>query len=60
MLEKCRLSKDKSDSFRALLTVLSKVFDCLWHELLIAKLTAYGSSRCALKFNFLIGRKEVN
>ena len=44
MLEKWSLSKDKDDSFGALITALSNAFDCLSHELLIAKLAAYGLS----------------
>ena len=61
MLEKWNLSKDKGDSFGALLTDLSKAFDCLSHELLITKLAAYGFSRCALKLipTFSIGNKEL-
>ena len=49
MLEKRNLSKDKGDSFGALLTDLSKVFNCLSHKLLIAELAAHGFSRSALK-----------
>ena len=50
MIEKWRLRKDKNDSYRTLLTALSKkVFDCLSHELLIAKLAECGFSWSALK-----------
>ena len=38
MLEKWKRSIDNGKSFGALLTDLSKAFDCLDHELLIAKL----------------------
>ena len=60
MLEKWNLSKDKGDSFGALLADLSKAFDCLSHELLIAKLAAYGFSRSALKlmYTYLFDRKQ--
>ena len=52
ILEKCRLSKDKDNSFVALLTCLSKAFDCLSQELLITKLAAYCFSRSALKLMY--------
>ena len=44
----------------ALLTDLSKVFNCIDHELLIAKLHAYGFDTDALKFiySYLKGRKQ--
>ena len=47
MLEKWAVGKGKS--FGALLTDPSKAFDCLSHELLFAKLHAYGFSIAALK-----------
>ena len=46
--------------FGTLLTDLSKAFSCLDHELLIAKLNAYGFSLTALKLvhNYLSNRKQ--
>ena len=60
MLEKWNLTKGKGDSFGALLTDISKTFDCLSHELLIAKLAAYGFSQSALKlmYTYLFDTKQ--
>ena len=60
MLEKWKRTVDNSKMFGALLTDLSKAFDCLDHELLIAKLNAYGFSLTALKLvhNYLSNRKQ--
>ena len=51
---------DKSKVFEALLTELSKTFDCLEHKLLIAKLHAYRLSLPALKLshNYLTNRNR--
>ena len=48
LIEKWKSATDKRKSFGALLTDLSKAFDCLPCELLIAKLHAYGFSLAAL------------
>ena len=63
MLEKWTSAVDKGKSFGALLTDLehlSKTFDCLSHELLLAKLHAYGFSIAQLRLihSYLTNRKQ--
>ena len=60
VLEKWKSAVDKGKSFGALLTDLSKAFDCLSHELLLAKLHAYGFSIAALRLihSYLTNRKQ--
>ena len=60
LLEKWKRSLDRGKAFGALLTDLSKAFDCLDHELLIAKLNAYGLSLPALRLihDYLSNRKQ--
>ena len=60
MLEKWKLAVNNKKVFGALLTDLSKVFDCLSHDLLIAKLNAYGFSVAALRLvqNNFLNRKQ--
>ena len=48
MIEMWRKALDESKVAGAILTDLSKAFDCLSHELLIAKLAAYGFDISAL------------
>ena len=45
LIEKWKESVENGEAFLALFTDLSKAFDCLSHELLIAKLDAYGFDR---------------
>ena len=42
MTEKIKQIRDNDNVFAAVLAGLSKEFDCINHELLIAKLNAYG------------------
>jgi len=49
MIEKFKLSLDKKGFSGAILMDLSKAFDTINHELLIAKLAAYGFSKSSLK-----------
>ena len=60
MLEKWKLAINNKKTFGALLTDLSKAFDCLPHDLLAAKLNAYGLSLTALRLvlSYLSNRKQ--
>ena len=49
MIEKWKKSVDNGGVFGALLTDLCKAFDCILHDLIIAKLEAYGFHIDALK-----------
>ena len=46
--------------YGALLTDLSKAFDCMMHDLFTVKLQAYGFDNDSLNFicNYLVGRKQ--
>ena len=60
ILEHWRSAVDKGKAFGALLIDLSKTFDCLSHELIIAKLNAYGFSLAAIKLvqSYLSKRRQ--
>ena len=60
LLEKWRESIDRGSEFGILLTDLSKAFDCLPHDLFVAKLSAYGFDNKALRFtyDYLKNRKQ--
>ena len=60
MLKGWKRAVDNRKVFEILLTELSNVFDCLSHELLLAKLYAYGFSMSALRliYSYLANRKQ--
>ena len=60
LIEKWRKCVDNNGKAGVLLTDLSKAFDCLVHDLLIAKLHAYGFDYQAIKllYNYLSGRLQ--
>ena len=60
MIEKWKQCLDNNGEYSALLTDLSKAFDCLLHDLLIAKLHAYGFEMSSLKllYSYLTNRKQ--
>ena len=60
MIEIWKTAVDNGNVFAALLTDLSKGFDCIPHDLIIAKLVAYDFDTNALKLihNYLSSRKQ--
>ena len=60
MLETWKEVTDNNTAFGALLTDLSKTFDCLSHDLLVAKLHAYGLDLASLKIlqDYFTNRKQ--
>ena len=60
LLEEWKTGLDNGNFVGAVLMDLSKAFDCIPHDLLIAKLEAYGFQRTALKYmySYLKGRRQ--
>ena len=60
MIEKWKKAVDNGNVFGALLTDLSKAFDCLPHDLIIAKLNSYDFNLTALNLihNYLTKQKQ--
>ena len=60
LIETWKKHIDNKESFRALLTDLSKAFDCVNHELLIAKLHDYGIDNSSLRLihSYLNNRQQ--
>ena len=60
LLQKWQYSLDNNEIVGTVLIDLSKAYDCIQHDLLLAKLEAYGFSRRALIFlkSYLKGRKQ--
>ena len=60
MIDKLKKAVGNDKAFAALLIDLSKAFNCVCHDLLVAKLHAYGLSLPALKMilDYLLNQKQ--
>ena len=60
LVDKLNKNLDNNKKIGILMMDLSKAFDCISHDLLIAKLNAYGFSKCSLKliYSYLKERKQ--
>ena len=60
MTEKWRKCLDKGGTSEAILKDLSKAYNCIFHDLLIAKLAAYGFDYLSLRImeSFLSNRQQ--
>ena len=60
LIDKLYKSLDKKEKIGILMMDLYKAFDCISHDLLVAKLSAYGFDKCSLKliYSYLKERKQ--
>ena len=58
MIEVWKKALDYQNSAGAVLTDLSKAFDCLNHDMLIAKLAAYGFEKNAINFIYYLKERK--
>ena len=60
LIEKLKRHLNENNMFGMILTDLSKAFDCIPHDLLIAKLEAYGLAMSSLRiiYSYLTKRKQ--
>ena len=58
LVEEWKKHLDNNEVAGGVLMDLSKVFDCIPHDLLIAKLSAYGFDKTALKYIYSYLRKR--
>ena len=61
LIEKWKIALDSKQKAGIILTDLSKAFDCIRHDMFIAKCNAYGMDKKSLKyfFDYLSNRKHV-
>ena len=60
LLKEWRLYLDNNYFVGAVITDSSKAFDCIPHDLLIAKLEAYGFNNCTIRYVYSYLKVESN